>query len=55
MLTTIGNADAPMHGRDELRASGLAQIGEADGDDEKGLEPFPQGDDKGLEHGIPVR
>jgi hypothetical protein len=29
----------------------LAQVGQADGDDEKGLEPFAKSDDERLKHG----
>jgi hypothetical protein len=32
------------------RSAGLLQIGKADGDDEKGLEPFAQCNDKRLNH-----
>ena len=39
-----------MNGRNELAPPGLPQVGEADGDDEKRLEPFPEGDDERLEH-----
>ena len=44
--------DAPVHRRDELWAAALAEIRKADGDDEKRLEPFPEGDDEGLQHGF---
>ena len=42
-----------MHGRDELLSSGLPQIRQADGDDEKGLEAFPERDDECLKHKLP--
>ena len=39
-----------MHGGNQFLASALPQVGEADGDDEKGFEPFPERDDKRLKH-----
>jgi hypothetical protein len=45
------DGNAQPHGGHELLATAFAQVGEADGDDEKGLEPFPQGDYERLEHG----
>ena len=42
-----------MHRWDELLSSGLPQIRQTDGDDEKGLEAFSQRDDECLKHKIP--
>jgi hypothetical protein len=43
--------DAPPHGADQGVTPRLAQVREADGNDEKGLEAFPERDDERLEHG----
>ncbi len=50
MLKSTDSADAPVNGGNELMSPALAQVREADGDDEKGLEPFPEGDDERLQH-----
>ena len=50
------SGDPPVDGGDQAGATGLAQVGQADGDDEERFEPFPEGDDEGLkerlDHGI---
>ena len=38
-----GCGDPPTNGGDELRSSGLAEVGQADCDDEKGFEPLAEG------------
>ena len=48
MLTRIESRDAPVHGWDQLSPPALAQVGQADGDDQEGFEPFAQGDDERL-------
>ena len=50
MLRRTDSADAPVDGRNEPVPAALAQVGKADGDDEKGFEPFPKRDDECLEH-----
>jgi len=35
----------------QFASSALAQIGKADGDNQKGFEPFPERDDERLKHG----
>ena len=52
MLITTDDRDAPVDGRDQLAAAALAEVGQADGDDEKGLEAFAEGDDKRLKHDL---
>ena len=47
--------DAPVNRRNQRPAAGLPQVGEADGDDQKRLEPFPERDDECLEHGCNPR
>ena len=49
------NGDAPLHGRHQMPAAALAQIREADGDDEEGLEAFAKRDDECLQHGMKGR
>ncbi len=51
-LTHDRRDHAPVHRRRQRGASGLAQVGEADRDDQEGLEAFAQGDDGGLQHGF---
>ena len=51
MLSTHRQGDAPSHGRLQFEAPALPQIGEADGDDEEGLEAFAKSDDVRLKHG----
>ena len=51
MLMQHRERDAPVHGGHQLAPPALAQIREADGDDEKGFEPFAKGDDERLQHG----
>ena len=45
-----GGDDAPVDGRARSRAPALAQVGQADGDDQEGFEPFAEGDDERLQH-----
>ena len=45
-----GDDDAPVHGLGQLAASALAQVREADGDDQEGFESFAEGDDERLQH-----
>ncbi len=47
--------DAPMHRRNQLGPLALAQIGEADRNNQEGFEPFAKGDDKRLQHMISFR
>ena len=42
--------DAPVDGGNQLVAAALAQIRKADGDNQKRLESFAEGDDKRLKH-----
>ena len=42
------DGDAPVHGGQQRAPAGLLQVGQADRDDQKGLEPFPQRDDERL-------
>jgi len=44
------DGDAPVHGGCQGDAPRLAQVRQADGDDEKGFEAFPKSDDERLEH-----
>ena len=44
------HADAHMHGRNQFSAVALAQIGQADGDDEKRLEALAERDHECLQH-----
>jgi hypothetical protein len=39
-----------MHRRDQFLAAALAEIGQADADDEESLEAFPKRDDECLQH-----
>ena len=39
-----------MHGGNELTAAALAEVGQADGDDEERLEAFAESDHKRLQH-----
>jgi hypothetical protein len=41
-----------MHGGNKLVTPALPQICKADSDNQKGFEPFPQRDHKGLDHGF---
>ncbi len=50
MLSSTDNADAPVHGGNQLAPAALAQIREADGDDEERLEPLAQRDHECLQH-----
>ena len=45
-----GGDDAPVNRANQLRPSRLPEISKADRDNQEGFDPFPQGDDKGLEH-----
>ena len=45
-----GDADAPVDGRGQRRASRLAQVRQADGDDQESFEALSKGDDKRLQH-----
>jgi hypothetical protein len=45
------DADPPVNRGQERLAPGLFQVGQADGDDQESLEPFPQSNDKRLNHG----
>ena len=45
-------ADAPVHRGDQLAAAALAEVGQADGDDQERLEAFPESDDECLQHAI---
>ena len=49
-LMEQGQTDAPAHRAHQFPASALAQIGEADRDDQKGFEAFAEGDDERLNH-----
>ena len=44
------DANAPVHGRNEMTAAALPEKCETDGNDEKGFEPFAERDDECLEH-----
>ena len=44
--------NAPVDGRNQLASAGLAKVGEADGHDEKRLEPFAEGNDERLQHDV---
>ena len=48
-----GGRDAPVDGRDQRAPARLAQVREADGDNEERFEPFPESDDEGLQHESP--
>ena len=50
MLISNGQHDAPVHGGNQFAPAALAEVGEADGDDEEGFEPFPERDDERLQH-----
>ena len=52
MLRSNRRRDAPVHRRNQLGPLALAQIGEADGNNQEGFEPFAEGDDKRLQHMI---
>ena len=54
MLRSNRRGDAPMHRRQQLAPPGLLQIGKADRHDEKGFEPFAEGDHERLEHVSPA-
>jgi hypothetical protein len=43
-------SNSPIHRRNQLMSAGLPQVRKADRNDEKGLEPFTQGDDERLKH-----
>src|SRR5436305_2049522 len=45
-----GDARAPVNRGQQRAASGLIQYAGGDGNDEEGLDAFPQGDDQDLEH-----
>ena len=51
MLMQNRERDAPVHGGHQLAAAALAEVGQADGDDEKGFESFAESDDECLQHG----
>ena len=50
MLRQRRRRDAPMNRRNQLGAVALAQIRQADGDDEERFEAFAKSDDKRLQH-----
>src|SRR5262249_28634865 len=47
-----GQGDGAVDGGGQRLPSRLAQVRQTDGDDEEGLEPFPESDDEGLKHGM---
>ena len=45
-----GDADAPVNRGNQLPAAGFPEVGEADGNDQEGLEALTQRDDERLNH-----
>ena len=44
-----GRHDAPMNGAGQFAPANLSKVRETDGDNQEGFNPFPRGDDEGLE------
>ena len=51
MLSDHRERDAPVDRGNQRAAPGLLEVGQADGDDQEGFEPFAEGDDERLKHG----
>ena len=50
MLTASQGENAPVNRGDKALSTGFSEIGEADGNNQKRFQPFPQRNDERLQH-----